>query len=167
MAQVVRRLLLKSQADQISHMLPATRHRYNLDVWALVQSRGDGHRTLVTPERALSDYNEDFIFFRGANERLEGQTYTKYNKINNKSENFRGRGHFLKMLLFIVFILHYVLQQATFIKVCYHQKYLLALPSKVLPTEKCFVTSFWFIFLNQPIIFLNQLKRTATTKNIC
>jgi len=26
-------------------------------VWALAQSRGDGHRSLVTPERVLSEYN--------------------------------------------------------------------------------------------------------------
>jgi len=26
---------------------------------ALAQSRGDGHRSFVTPERVLSDYNED------------------------------------------------------------------------------------------------------------
>jgi len=38
--------------------LPTTRHRCNLDVW---QSRGDGHRLLVTPERVLSEYNEDLI----------------------------------------------------------------------------------------------------------
>jgi len=25
--------------------------------------RGDGHRSLVTPERVLSEYNEDLIFF--------------------------------------------------------------------------------------------------------
>jgi len=31
-------------------------------VWSLVQSRGVGHRSLVTPERVLSEYNEDFIF---------------------------------------------------------------------------------------------------------
>jgi len=30
-------------------------------VWFLAQSRGDGHRSLVTPERVLSEYNEDFI----------------------------------------------------------------------------------------------------------
>jgi len=41
----------KSRADQISHCLPATCHRCNLDVWALAQSREDGHRSLVTPER--------------------------------------------------------------------------------------------------------------------
>jgi len=33
-----------------------------LEVWALVQSRGDGYRSLVTPERVLSEYNEDLIF---------------------------------------------------------------------------------------------------------
>jgi len=32
-------------------------------VWALAQSRGDGHRSLVTPERVLSKYNKDLIFF--------------------------------------------------------------------------------------------------------
>jgi len=31
-------------------------------VWAqLAQSRGDGHRSLLTPERVLSEYNEDFF----------------------------------------------------------------------------------------------------------
>jgi len=30
-------------------------------VWALAQSCGDGHRSLVTPERVLSEYNEDLI----------------------------------------------------------------------------------------------------------
>jgi len=34
----------------------------NLEVWALEQSRGDGHHSLVTPERVLSEYNEDMIF---------------------------------------------------------------------------------------------------------
>jgi len=28
-----------------------TRHRCNLDVWALAKSRGVGHRSLVTPKR--------------------------------------------------------------------------------------------------------------------
>jgi len=28
----------------------------------LAQSRGDGHRSLVTPERILSEYNKDLIF---------------------------------------------------------------------------------------------------------
>jgi len=30
-------------------------------VWSLAHSRGDGHRSLVTPERILSEYNEDLI----------------------------------------------------------------------------------------------------------
>jgi len=30
----------------------------------LAQSRGDGHRSLVTPERVLSEYNKDlFLLF--------------------------------------------------------------------------------------------------------
>jgi len=41
---------LKSRADRISHTLLTTRHRYNLDVWALAQSREDGHHSLVTPD---------------------------------------------------------------------------------------------------------------------
>jgi len=52
-----------SRADQIYHTLPTTRHRCNLDVLALAQSRGDGHRSLVAPERELSEYNKDFIFY--------------------------------------------------------------------------------------------------------
>jgi len=28
--------------------------RYNLEVWTLAQSRGDGHRSLVTSESVLS-----------------------------------------------------------------------------------------------------------------
>jgi len=52
---------LKSRADQISHTLPMTRHHCNLDVWALVQSCEDGHRSLVTPKRVLSEYNKDLI----------------------------------------------------------------------------------------------------------
>jgi len=42
-----------SRADQISHTLTTTRHRCNLDVWVLVQSRGDWYRSLVTPERGI------------------------------------------------------------------------------------------------------------------
>jgi len=42
--------------------LPTTRHRCNIDVWVLVQSRGDGHRSLVAPKRVLSEYNEDLMF---------------------------------------------------------------------------------------------------------
>jgi len=34
-----------------------------LIVWDLAQSRGDGHRSLVAPERVLSEYNKDLIFF--------------------------------------------------------------------------------------------------------
>jgi len=49
--------------SQISHTLPTTRHRCNPDVWALAQDRGDGHRSLVTPEKVLSEYNEDLICF--------------------------------------------------------------------------------------------------------
>jgi len=33
--------------------LPTTCYRCNLDVWNLAQSRGDGHRSLVTPERGI------------------------------------------------------------------------------------------------------------------
>jgi len=51
----------KSRVDQIFHPLPTTRHHCNRDVWALAQSRGDGHLLLVTPERVLSEYNEDFF----------------------------------------------------------------------------------------------------------
>jgi len=43
-------------------MLPTTCHRCNLEVWALAQSRGDEHFSLVTPERVLSEYNENLIF---------------------------------------------------------------------------------------------------------
>jgi len=32
-------------------MLPTTHHRCNLEVWASAQNRGDGHCSLVTPER--------------------------------------------------------------------------------------------------------------------
>jgi len=49
--------------------LPTIRHRCNLDVWALPQSRGDGDHSLVTPERVLSKYNEDLIFLYLANMR--------------------------------------------------------------------------------------------------
>jgi len=30
-------------------------------VWALAQSRGVGHRSLVTPEKVLSEYNESGV----------------------------------------------------------------------------------------------------------
>jgi len=32
-------------------------------VCALAQSRGEGHLSLVIPERVLSKYNKDFIIF--------------------------------------------------------------------------------------------------------
>jgi len=58
----------KPRADQISHTLPTTRHCCNLDVWALMaQSRRDGHCSLVTPERVLSEYNKDLIFLNFKN----------------------------------------------------------------------------------------------------
>jgi len=41
--------------------LPTTRHHCNLHCM-LAQSRGDGHRSLMTPERVLSEYNEDLNF---------------------------------------------------------------------------------------------------------
>jgi len=41
--------------------LPMTRHHCNLDVWASAQSSEDGHRSLVTSKRALSEYNEGLI----------------------------------------------------------------------------------------------------------
>jgi len=47
--------------------LPTTRLCCKLDVWALTQSRGDGHRSLITPERVLSEYHEDLIFFTTTN----------------------------------------------------------------------------------------------------
>jgi len=49
----------KSRVDQISHTLPTTRYRCNLDVWVLAHSHGVGHFSIVTPERILSEYNED------------------------------------------------------------------------------------------------------------
>jgi len=52
----------KSRTDQISHTLPTINHRYNLGVWALVQSHGDKHCSLVTPESVLNEYKEDFIY---------------------------------------------------------------------------------------------------------
>jgi len=41
--------------------LPTTRHRCNLEVWALVQKCGKGHHSFMTPKRVLSEYNEDLI----------------------------------------------------------------------------------------------------------
>jgi len=42
----------KYRADQTSYTLPTAHNRCNLEVWALAQSRRDGHRSLVTPKRA-------------------------------------------------------------------------------------------------------------------
>jgi len=42
-----------SQANQISHTLPTTRHRCKLDAWALEQSRRVGHHPLMTPKRVF------------------------------------------------------------------------------------------------------------------
>jgi len=41
-------------------------------LWALVQSCGDGHRSLVTPKRVLSDYNED-VFLKSEMECIRRQ----------------------------------------------------------------------------------------------
>jgi len=53
--------------------LPTTRHRSNLEVWALMQSCGDGHRSLVTLERVLSEYNEDLFYFGGGGGNIRKQ----------------------------------------------------------------------------------------------
>jgi len=53
----------KSRDDEISHTLPMTYHRCNLNMQALAQSLGDGHRSIVTLERVLSEYKEDLIFY--------------------------------------------------------------------------------------------------------
>jgi len=42
--------------------LPTTRHLCNLEVWTLAQSCGNWHHSLLTPERVLSECNEDLIF---------------------------------------------------------------------------------------------------------
>jgi len=53
----------KSKADQISLILQMTRHRYNFDVWRPgATPRRDGYHSHETPERVLSEYNEDLIF---------------------------------------------------------------------------------------------------------
>jgi len=69
MAQVVRRLLLVrevwgSNPEPIKSPTLCERlaTAATFEVWALTQSRGDGHRSFVTPERVLSEYNEDLIF---------------------------------------------------------------------------------------------------------
>jgi len=42
-------------------------------VWSLAQTRGDVHRSLMTPERVLSEYNEDFIFFVNCLKQIHGR----------------------------------------------------------------------------------------------
>jgi len=56
-----------SNPEQINfnHTLPTTHHRCNFEVWPLAQKLRRwvvGHRSLVTPKRVLSDYNENLIF---------------------------------------------------------------------------------------------------------
>jgi len=41
------------------HTVPTAPNRCNIDVWALAQSRGDGHRSLVTPERVWAPLTRD------------------------------------------------------------------------------------------------------------
>jgi len=53
----------KSQLDQISYTLPTSRDRCYFEVWALAQSCGVAHRSIVTLERILSEYNKDLIFY--------------------------------------------------------------------------------------------------------
>jgi len=61
MAQMVRLLMREVRDLNPEPINSPTSHRCNLDVWALAQNRGVGHRSLVTPERVLSEYNEDLI----------------------------------------------------------------------------------------------------------
>jgi len=72
----------QSQADHISHRLPTTCHRCNFKEWALAQSRGDGHRSLVTPEKVLSEYNEDLICFEKCKISFVLAIVRKVNKIS-------------------------------------------------------------------------------------
>jgi len=46
----------------MSFTFTKTRYLCNLDVWVLIQGRGDDNRLLVTPE-VLSKYNDDSICF--------------------------------------------------------------------------------------------------------
>jgi len=68
-AQVVRRsLLVREVWDSNPELIksPTCCQRLaivaTLIVWALAQSRGDEHRSLMTPGRVLSQYNENLIF---------------------------------------------------------------------------------------------------------
>jgi len=69
MTQVVRRsLLVREVCDSNPEPIksPTRCQRFTIavtyKVCALAQSRGDGHRSLVTPEGVLCEYNEDLIF---------------------------------------------------------------------------------------------------------
>jgi len=64
-AQAIRRSLLvrevwgfKSSATRCQRITAAA----TLEVWALVQSGGDGYRPLVTPQRVISEHNDFFIW---------------------------------------------------------------------------------------------------------
>jgi len=52
-----------SRADQSHTLYQRLATTATLIIWGLAQSRGDEHRSLVTPERVLSEYNEDLIIF--------------------------------------------------------------------------------------------------------
>jgi len=67
-AQVVRRsLLVREVRGSYPELIksPTRCQRFvtaaTFEAWALAQSRGDGHRSLVTPESLLSEYSEDLI----------------------------------------------------------------------------------------------------------
>jgi len=52
-------------------------------VWALAQSHGDGHRSLVIPERVLCEYYEDlFLFYK--------LSYGSDGKFLNQKQNIRA-----------------------------------------------------------------------------
>jgi len=61
--------------------LPTTRHCCNLDVCALAQSCEDGHRSLVTPKRVLSEYNEFDFFPTSIASVISSSTRKKFKKI--------------------------------------------------------------------------------------
>jgi len=70
MAQVIRRSLLvrevwSSNPEPIKSPTRCQRlaTAVTFKVWALGQSRKDAHRSLVTPEKVLSEYNKNLIFF--------------------------------------------------------------------------------------------------------
>jgi len=44
------------------------------ELWSLVHYRGNAHRSLVTPERVLSEYNKAFfIFFKITIKQIHGR----------------------------------------------------------------------------------------------